>query len=107
MNHLNGQSNIQIPSEFVRSKEGEAVTQEQYYNSHIDPHLIDGESMKINTFADNRLLIDSETPISLTKPHFQLASLPGHSELSTIQNELSSNNEVVISQMLNKESILR
>ena len=65
MNHLNMQSNIQIPSEFVRSKEEEAVTQEQYYNSHIDPHLIDGESMKINTFVDNRLLIDSETPISL------------------------------------------
>ena len=55
------------------------------------------------------MLIDSETPVNLRRPN-KMGSMPCPTDLSTINNEMaatSSNNEVLISQMLNKESALR
>ena len=63
----------------------------------------DGDSIKVNQFVDSNLLqFQSETPTAIQRPHAQIASFPGPSDLSTINNDAaaSSNNEVVISQLL-------
>lgn len=62
----------------------------------------DGDSIKVNQFVDSNLQFQSETPTAIQRPHAQIASFPGPSDLSTINHEAaaSSNNEVVISQLL-------
>ena len=75
--------------------------------------MAEGESVKVNQLVDSNLQFHSSTPPNMQRPHdrqhAQIASFPGPSDISTINHEAaaSSNNEVVISQLLKLGSTQR
>ena len=85
-----------MPSEFVRSNEDDEIN-DKYYNARID-----GEQLKQGAFYDNRMPINSDTPVNLHRPKdgsIRIGSIPNQNDLSTINNDIAatSNNDVLIS----------